>query len=152
MTEDHGKPDSLLASRLAHLFATVHPKDRGPYTPAEVAAAINKAAGDKVISEVYVWQLKTGRRDNPTYKHVIALARFFGVPPTYFFPDSETGRGAIPAEVAVALQDASVRDIALRSAGLSQRSLQTIRDLVNNMRAIEEPQPARRSSRSSKQS
>lgn len=144
MTEDQGKSDSLLTSRLAHLFATLHPTDRGPYTPAEVAAAINEAAGDRVISEVYVWQLKTGRRDNPTYKHVMALARFFGVPPTYFFPDSETERGAIPAEVAAALQDDTVRDIALRSAGLSERSLQTIRDLVNNMRAIEEPQPARR--------
>lgn len=150
MTADESGQDGLLASRLAHLFATVHPKDRGPYTPAEVAAAINEAAGDKVISEVYVWQLKTGRRDNPTYKHVIALARFFGVAPTYFFPDSETERGAIPAEVAAALQDDNVRNIALRSAGLSERALQTISDLVNNMRAIEEPQPTRRRARSGK--
>jgi hypothetical protein len=28
---------------------TVYPRDRGPYTPAEVAEAINKAAGEKVI-------------------------------------------------------------------------------------------------------
>lgn len=148
MTEDAGKPDGLLAARLGHLFATVHPEDRGPYTPAEVAAAINEATGAKVISEVYVWQLKTGRRDNPTYKHVIALARFFGVSPTYFFPEAETERGAVPAEVAVALQDDKVREIALRAAGLSDRSLKAISDMVDTARALEEPASARRGQRS----
>ena len=76
---------SLLADRLDYLFRTVHPKDRGPYTPAEVAEAVNEAAGERVISSTYVWQLRTGRRDNPTQKHLSALAAFFGVSPMYFF-------------------------------------------------------------------
>jgi hypothetical protein len=37
-----------------HLFQMVHPKDRGPFTPAEVAEAINKAARHKMISSTYV--------------------------------------------------------------------------------------------------
>jgi transcriptional regulator with XRE-family HTH domain len=152
MAEDPGQRGGLLESRLARLFATVHPEDRGPYTPAEVAAAINEAAGDKVISEVYVWQLKTGRRDNPTYKHVIALARFFGVSPTYFFPESDVERGSVPAEVAVALQDDKVRDIALRAAGLSGRSLKAISDMVDSARAMEEPAPSRRVQRRGRES
>ena len=152
MPEDPDRPAGLLQSRLARLFDTVHHEDSGPYTPAEVAAAINKAAGEKVISEVYVWQLKTGRRDNPTYKHVIALARFFGVSPTYFFPESETERGTVPADVAVALQDDTVRDIALRAAGLSDRSLKAISDMVDSARALEEPAQSRRGQRPGRRS
>ena len=73
---------------------TVHPKDRGPYTPAEVAEAVNQAASERVISSTYVWQLRTGRRDNPTQKHLSALAAFFGVSPMYFFKESEADRRA----------------------------------------------------------
>jgi transcriptional regulator with XRE-family HTH domain len=91
-----------------------------------------------------VWQLKTGRRDNPTYRHLIALARFFGVSPAYFFPESETSRGDVPAEVAAAVRDDQIRDIALSATGLSSRSLKTIRDMVDNARALEQPAPPRR--------
>lgn len=136
MTDNEQSQSGLIAVRLDRLFRTVHPKDRGPYTPGEVAAAINDAAGENVISGTYVWQLRTGRRDNPTYRHLIALARFFGVSPMYFFDDAETERGAIPAEVALALQDDDVREIALRAAGLSERSLKAIRDLIDSARAL----------------
>ncbi len=124
----------LIASRLDHLFRTVYPKGRGPYTPAEVAAAVNEAAGENVISAVYVWQLRTGRRTNPTYRHLIALAQFFAVPPTYFFPDSPAD--AVPAEVLLALRDDRVRDIVLRAAGLPDRSLKAISDLIDSARAL----------------
>src|SRR6202166_1329706 len=73
-------PEGLFAERLDRLFRTVHPKDRGPYTPAEAAEAINQAADRKVVSGTYLWLLRTGQRDNPTMKHLIAIARFFGVP------------------------------------------------------------------------
>ena len=51
-----------LAERLDRLFRTVHSKDRGPYTPAEVAEAINRTAGGKVVSGTYLWLLRTGQR------------------------------------------------------------------------------------------
>lgn len=143
MPEDGLHPDGLLASRLDLLFRTVHPAGRGPYTPAEVAAAINASEGAETISATYLWQLKTGRRDNPTYKHLIALARFFDVSPTFFFPDSETQRGEVPAEVKLALQDDSIRQIALRAAGLSERSLTVIADMVSNARTLEDSRPRR---------
>jgi transcriptional regulator with XRE-family HTH domain len=117
---------------------------------AEAAAAINASEGAETISATYLWQLKTGRRDNPTYKHLIALARFFGVSPAFFFPDSETGRGEVPAEVKLALQDDSIRQIALRAAGLSERSLAVIADMVSNARTLEDSQP-RRSRRATQQ-
>jgi transcriptional regulator with XRE-family HTH domain len=127
----------FFAARLDHLFRTVHPGDRGPYTPADVAAAINAEAGERVISATYLWQLRTGRRDNPTYRHLVALARFFGVSPMFFFDDAELARGAVSPEVAAAVKDDDVREIALRAAGLSERSLRAIRDMVENARTVE---------------
>jgi transcriptional regulator with XRE-family HTH domain len=127
----------LIASRLDHLFRTVHPKDRGPYTAAEIAAAINDAAGEHVIGATYIWQLRTGRRDNPTYKHLLALSRFFGVSPMYFFDEAEAERGAIPAEVTAALKDDEVREITLRAVGLSEHSLKAIRAMIDSARAME---------------
>jgi transcriptional regulator with XRE-family HTH domain len=134
--QDRPRP-GLLAARLDHLFRTVHPSDRGPYTPADAAAAINALAGEPVISATYLWQLRTGRRDNPTYRHLIALSRFFGVSPMYFFDDAELARGAVPPEVAAAVKDDDIREIALRAAGLSERSLRAIRDMVENARTVE---------------
>jgi ESX-1-secreted protein regulator len=134
MMDSPRRQADLIASRLDHLFRTVHPEDRGPYTPAEVAAAVNEAAGENVISAVYIWQLRTGRRANPTYRHLIALAWFFAVSPTYFFPD--TSPEAVPPEVLLALRDDRVRDIVLRAAGLSDRSLKAISDLIDSARAL----------------
>jgi hypothetical protein len=96
-------PPSACSRSASYLFRTVHPKDRGPYTPAEAAAAINAAAGDRVVSGTYLWLLRTGKRDNPTMKHLIAIARFFAVPPTYFCPDDSLGENAVPAELTATL-------------------------------------------------
>jgi transcriptional regulator with XRE-family HTH domain len=130
-------PEGHFAVRLDRLFRTVHPKDRGPYTPAEVAEAINAEAGERVVSGTYLWLLRTGQRDNPTMKHLVAMARFFGVPPTYFFPDDVAQRDAVPAEVVAALSDDRVREMALRAAGLSDRSLKAITDMINSARTVE---------------
>jgi transcriptional regulator with XRE-family HTH domain len=130
-------PQGLLAERLDHLFRTVHPKDRGPYTTAEAADAINAAAGEKMISGTYLWLLRTGQRDNPTMKHLIAIARFFSVSPTYFFPDESLEENTVPADLAAALGDAQVREMALRAVGLSDRSLKAITDMINNARTVE---------------
>jgi len=130
-------PGGRLADRLDDLFRTVHPKDRGPYTPAEVAEAVNEAAGERVISSTYVWQLRTGRRDNPTQKHLSALATFFGVSPMYFFEETEADRGTVPPELVAALKDDDVRDMALRATGLSERSLRAIKDMIESARTVE---------------
>jgi transcriptional regulator with XRE-family HTH domain len=137
MPRQTAPPKGLFAQRLDHLFRTVHSKDRGPYTPAEVAGAINSAAGEHVVSATYVWLLRTGQRDNPTLRHLLALAKFFGVPPVYFLPDDTTQDRELPAEVVAALTDDNVRDLALRAAGLSDRSLRAIGDMVDSARSVE---------------
>jgi transcriptional regulator with XRE-family HTH domain len=129
-------PQRLFAERLDRLFRTVHPKDRSPCTPAEVVEAINQASDDKVVSGTYLWLLRTRQRDNPTTKHIIAIARFFGVPPTYFLPDDAMQRDGAP-ELAAVLSDDKVREMALRAAGLSDRSLKAITDMIDSARTVE---------------
>jgi ESX-1-secreted protein regulator len=95
------------------------------------------AAGARVVSGTYLWLLRTGQRDNPTMRHLIALARFFGVSPTYFFPDDAMQQAAVPAALATALRDDKMREMALRAAGLSDRSLRAITEMIRNARAVE---------------
>lgn len=140
-SDSAGPAERLLADRLDHLFRTVHPKDRGPYNHAEVAEAINQAAGETVISATYVWQLRTGRRDNPTRKHLSALAAFFGVSPMYFFGGAEA-RDDEQARLITALKDDAVRDMALRAAGLSDHALKAITGMIEHARAVEGLPPA----------
>ncbi|WP_199791151.1 MULTISPECIES: hypothetical protein [unclassified Streptomyces] len=40
--------------------------------------------GLPTFSTTYMWQLRTGRADNPTKKHMDGLAAFFGVPEDYW--------------------------------------------------------------------
>jgi hypothetical protein len=81
--------------------------------------------------------LSTADLTRPTPRHLLALAKFFGVPPVYFLPDDTTQEKQLPAEVVAALTDDKVQDLALRSAGLSDRSLRAITDMVDSARAVE---------------
>lgn len=135
MSEQPSSP-GLLAERLEHLFQTVYPKGGKPYTNVQAADAINAAAGENVISQGYVWQLRTGYRDNPTRKHLAALAAFFGVSVLYFFEDTDKDAG-LASEVQLALQDDAVRDVAFRAAGLSDETLKMVQDMIDRARTLE---------------
>lgn len=130
-----GDARRTLAQKLDHLFATVHPV-RGEYTHQQVADAILEAGGP-TISATYLWQLRNGKRDNPTMRHLEALSGFFGVPPMYFFDDQATSRIDVELELLASLRDPSVRQLALRASGLSKDSLGTIAEMVHRMRCLE---------------
>ena len=132
---DSQAPRSL-AQKLDHLFATVRPRGADEATYREVAAAI-ATQGGPTISPSYIWQLRTGVKDNPTLKHLQALAQYFGVETAYFFDDVAAER--IDAELALltAMRDAGVRSVALRAAGLSPESLGLVRDVIDGARRLE---------------
>jgi transcriptional regulator with XRE-family HTH domain len=125
-----------LADKLNHLFATVHPASRGPYSNDEAAAAIREQGGP-TISGTYLWLLRKGQRDNPTLKHLEALATFFGVPPAYFLDDAATAKVDAELDLLNAMRDVGVHNVALRLAGLSAKSLQSIVDVVERVRELE---------------
>jgi len=125
-----------LAEKLDRLFHVVHPADRREYTYDEVAMALRERGGP-TISATYVWQLRKGLRDNPTKKHLEALAGFFGVPPAYFFDDEAAERIDAELKLLATMRDASVRGVALRAAGLSSESLGMVREVIEHARRLE---------------
>ena len=80
-----------LADKLNDLFAQYTTRGGQEYSNDHVAAAIT-AQGEVKISQSYIWQLRKSKKDNPTFKHLHALAGFFGVPVSYFFDDEVTDR------------------------------------------------------------
>lgn len=124
------KPASL-AEKLELLFRTVHPADRGPYTNKEVAAAIRQRGGS--ISDVYIWQLRTGRRDNPTKEHLEWLADFFDVDPAYFFDRrqaEEIRRDLLTME---AMKNLKVRRVAARLGELNEQNLEVVSEIIERV-------------------
>ncbi|MFJ9694032.1 XRE family transcriptional regulator [Kitasatospora sp. NPDC101183] len=133
MPEQQSGPTSL-AERLDRLFRTVHPAGRDEYTYEEVATAIRESG--TTISHTYVWQLRKGVRDNPTMRHLEGLAKFFGVPASYFLDEDVTAIDA-QLQLLAALRDAPVRTIALRASGLSPSGLAAIQAMVEHARTLE---------------
>jgi transcriptional regulator with XRE-family HTH domain len=131
------QPDGrTLAERLDRLFRTIHPRDRGPYSYAEVAKAIEERGGP-TVSSTYLWQLRTGLRDNPTKRHLEALADFFGVSPAYFFDDAEAARVDTRLLLLTMLRDSGARQIAARLPGLSTSSMEVLAEVVTRLRQLE---------------
>lgn len=126
-----------LADKLNHLFETVHPLTRGPYSNAEVAQEMREAAGpnDVVVSASTLVQLRSGAKANPTMKTIEALASFFGVPPAYFFDDDVARRTDEEIAGIAAMRD--VQTIAMRANGLSEGSLQMLRAVIEQARVLE---------------
>ena len=135
---EHAQPQRkrTLAERLDYLFRTVHPANRGEYSLQEVADS-SSPSGGPTISANYLWLLRKGLRDNPTKKHLEALAAFFGVSPLYFFDDEVAARTDAQLDLLVALRDAGVRNLALRAASLSPETLRAITEMVERARQIE---------------
>lgn len=125
-----------LAEKLNHLFATVHPPGRGEFMLDEVADAISQQ-GETTITAAYLSQLRRGQRTNPSKNVLEALARFFGVSPAYFFNDELAGKIEAELELVVAMRRASVQQIALRAADLSEESLHNLAVLIEHWRELE---------------
>ena len=125
-----GAEPGPLAQRIDKLFKSVRPKGR-EYTYDEVAHGCEAMAG--TFSKTYVWQLRTGQRDNPTKRHLEALASFFGVPVAYFFDDAAAKRIYSQLELAVALRDSAVRDIALRAMAMDEATRRSVAQIVREI-------------------
>lgn len=125
-----------LADKISRLFRIVHPADRPEYSTEEVARLIAQRGGP-TISGTYIWQLKKGVKDNPTKRHLEALASFFGVDASYFFDEEQGRRIGAELELVAAMRESGVHSMALRAAGLSPRSIDAIRNMIESARQIE---------------
>lgn len=130
MPEAEAAQPRTLAGKIDALFRVVRRLNRESYSHEEVAKACREATGES-FSATYLWQLRTGRRDNPTKRHLEALAQFFEVPVTYFFDDAQASAIAEELELLGALRDANVRSMALRAVNLSPEAVGTISDMID---------------------
>ncbi|MEV6304754.1 helix-turn-helix domain-containing protein [Actinoplanes sp. NPDC051861] len=124
-----------IAEKLDRLFrATGRPE------PSYMAVAEAIRAGQGVpISHTYIWQLRTGRRDNPTVQHLTALATYFGVPVAYFLDDETTARVDRQLDLLRALSEAGVTEMALRAADVSPSGRAAISELIQRVWESEHP-------------
>jgi ESX-1-secreted protein regulator len=127
-------PGWTLADRINHLFETVLRPDGSRYSNDEVAATMGDGPQ---ISGAYLSSLRRGVRDNPTKRHLEALAGFFSVSPAYFFDDAEFVAIAEELKLLRALADSGVKRVATRLGGLSPDSLRNIASIVERVREIE---------------
>lgn len=134
MAEDEGPGE--LARRLDRLFRTAHPRGKDEISYREVAKAIEDKGGPK-ISASYLHALRTGAKDNPTKRHLEAIADFFRVPAAYFFDDELGRRIDSQLELLESLRDSGVRHIALRAKDLSPESVDMIREIIDRLPKIE---------------
>ncbi|MCX5192521.1 helix-turn-helix domain-containing protein [Streptomyces sp. NBC_00249] len=126
----------VLAVRLDNLFKTVRPKGKH-WTNAEVAEELKRANPELKAGSVYLSQLRTGKRSNPSPDLLAALARFFGVSVAYFFDDKVAE--SVLSEVAAieALRQAGVRSVAMRAAGMKKENLQAITAIMDQYRQMQ---------------
>ncbi len=84
-----------------------------------------------------MWQLRTGRRDNPTRRHLEGLAEFFGVPVAYFFDEDTALRVSEELAFVRRIRESGVQRVAARAAGLSPRSMEQVLATIEHIRERE---------------
>jgi transcriptional regulator with XRE-family HTH domain len=129
-----------IAEKLDRLFRQARAAGRTEPSYMAVAEAIRTDQGVQ-ISHTYIWQLRTGKRDNPTVQHLTALATYFGVPVSYFLDDEQTRRVEAQLELLQTIRDAGVTEIALRAADVSPRGRETISELIRKVWESEQRKP-----------
>ncbi|MFD7811650.1 helix-turn-helix domain-containing protein [Streptomyces sp. NPDC059785] len=134
MSETDDRP--VLAVRLDDLFRTVRPKGKH-WTNAEVAEELKRTNPELKVGGVYLSQLRTGKRSNPSPDLLAALARFFGVSVAYFF-DEKVAESVLGEVAAIeALRQAGVRAVAMRAAGMKKENLQAITAIMDQYRQLQ---------------
>jgi transcriptional regulator with XRE-family HTH domain len=125
-----------LAERIDCLFRA-HRSPRGrEFTYREAASAMSAHDGVS-FSSAYLWQLRTGAKDNPTIRHIEALARFFDVSPSYFFDGELTDLPQPELRLLAATKHALPRATATSLVGLSDGSLDAVLQLTGRLRELE---------------
>ncbi|GFM95222.1 helix-turn-helix domain-containing protein [Streptomyces fulvorobeus] len=137
--ERHGAGRPLLQKfdqRLNELIQAIYPDPRKRPGFSRLAKEIREATGG-TISATYLWELSTGKKRNVTLEQLDVLAEFFGVPPEYFLNDEASERVRHQLALVSALRDIKIRNLALRSEGLSPSTLDAFLAMINEARKVQ---------------
>jgi transcriptional regulator with XRE-family HTH domain len=131
----------VIAERLQYLFENKRKPDGKKYSYREAIRAI-EAAGGTSISVGYLSQLVNGVRTNPMMDAIQGLAKFFGVPLSYFDASENTEETNEQLKLVAALQHAGVQDVAMRTVGLPPESVKLVLSMIDRVRELEGLPPA----------
>ncbi len=109
---------------------------RAPYRGARGRLRIGRRDGE-TISVAYIWGLRTGAKDNPTMRHLQALARFFQVSPAYFFDEELTEFPETEVRLLAASRRHTLRRLAATMLGLSDESFDSLLHVACRLRQLE---------------
>lgn len=124
-----GRPEGL-AGRVERLFDAIKdPKTGETYTSSKIA---RMSLGD--LTEEDVGRLRGGSASDLPLSHLLALARAFGVEPSYLVDG--TGEAVLDAELAEALKDDTTREIARESARLRVRERKLVLGIVREFEGM----------------
>jgi transcriptional regulator with XRE-family HTH domain len=140
MDAAEGAEKGDLAARLDKLFDVMRRPDTPPLSNAAAAAAITSQTGVS-ISPAYLWQLRSGLKDNPTVQHLRAIAEFFGVPASYLVDRDPNAQIDAQLNLLQALRDNGVRDLAMRASGLTPQALNSVALILDRVRELERLPP-----------
>src|SRR5271166_5491975 len=122
-----------LADKVNWLIDRAHPAGRGPYTNNEVADLIEETTGEQ-ISYTQIWKLRNGQAQNPQMRLIEAMAKTFGVPAAFFFPEFDVKQAGLlqqQVELLAMIRDARIEAVQLRTIlGLSPQARKAITDLI----------------------
>ena len=137
MPEQADSAEHVLAEKLNKLFGTVRRADGSELSNEEVANWCRERTGES-FSRTYLWQLRAGKRTNPTLRHLEALAAFFDMPLAYFGDDEQAQRLQHELDLLAALRNSNVKRVALRAVDLSPNGTDAVLDLIDEIRRREE--------------
>jgi len=120
---------STLAEKIDLLFKTFRKPDGSQYTYQEVEEGTGKA-----VTGAYVWKLRTGKAENPSYKVLKVLSDFFEVPVSFFFEEEVSEEYLQNLKLATQLREASVQHIALRAGDLDEAGKRAVLEMIEYVR------------------
>ena len=119
---------TTLAEKIDLLFKTIKKPDGSQYTYQEVEEGTGKA-----ITGAYIWKLRTGKAENPSYKVLKVLSDFFEVPVSFFFEEvSEEYLQNL--KLATQLREDGVQHIALRAGDLDEAGKRAVLEMIEYVR------------------
>ncbi len=127
MSNDKG----LFARKLENLFKTVLKPDGSEYSETDIEIATTEF-GERVTS-TYVYRLRRGLSQNPSYDKIRILANFFDISPGYFFAEDNSLPSAPEREDIPSLD---LKEISLRATDVEDEATKDV--LLDILTAIQE--------------
>ena len=126
--------NKTITEKINFLFSSKLSPDGDEYTYEEAAKGT-----DGVLSPSYIWNLRKGKKKNPSKDKIVALAHFFNVSPSFFFDEGNAEKTfEIDERIKNIINDPKVKQIALRALELNERNKDFILTLVEKAKELAE--------------